>query len=145
MPSFRVWALWLAPLPFLLGVALIAVAFWKNDADFLLGRFTTQQAVLHDPGPPHHGRGRPRYYPSFRLANGQLLQLSNPLVADELPAPQQTLDLRCSASRPTVCKLPGMPILDPLFYAIALAWVAFAITLTGLLWRRARQLVQAER
>lgn len=143
--GFRKMALWLAPLPFLMGMLFVALAFWQNDADFALGHVTEVQARLLDAGPPHYGRGKPRYFPLFQQTNGQLLPFKQPLFADEMPPAKTLLTLRCSTRQPGLCKLPGTPVFDPLFYGIGGAWSVFALTLTGVLWRRAYLLSRPSR
>lgn len=125
----------LCPIPFLLGCLMIATAFWQNDADYVFAQVKTVDATLVDVGPSHPSRGRPRFYPSFRLSDGQILKLENAMVADEIPPANQTVQLRCSLRKPHHCKTPASPNIDPVFYAIAALWIALTLVITVVMWR----------
>lgn len=125
----------LLPIPFLIGVGMMATAFWQSDADFVLGRVASVDAILMDRGPPHPTSGRPRYFPTFRSADGELLILERALVATELPPTDKLIRLRCSVNKPTNCKTPASPNLDPVFYGIAAAYSVLTAGFTLLLWR----------
>jgi len=124
----------LFPIPFLFGMAMVVAAFWQTDADFVFGNVTSIDAVLIDKGPPHSVRGRPRYYPTFRLANGHLLKAESPVVATELPPMDQVVRLRCSTSNPGNCKMPASPDMDPVFYGIAAIWSVLSVAITWAMW-----------
>lgn len=129
----------LLPLPFLALLALMAAAFWQNDADFLLGRYETFEARLLDPGLPQTRRGRPHYFPTFLRSNGERLHVAVGQLATELPTVGEPVSLRCSTQRPGLCKMPGAPVLDPVFYGIAAVWTAGTLALTFALWGPRRQ------
>jgi hypothetical protein len=125
---------WWLPLPLLIVLLPIGAGFWQTDADFILGRTATFDAVLIDPGLPQATRGRPRYFPTFLLASGERLQVSTGQVADELPTVGDPVRLRCSSVRPTDCRMPGTPLLDPVFYGIAGVWLLLTLLTMGLTW-----------
>ncbi len=125
----------LCPLPFLLGCLMMVTAFWQNDADYVFGRLKTVNAILIDVGPAHPSSGRPRFFPTFRLSDGQILKLENALVADEIPPANQTVQLRCSLRKSHHCKTPASPDIDPVFYAIAALWMALTLVITVAMWR----------
>jgi hypothetical protein len=131
---FRSLALLLSPIPFLIGMAMVLAAFWQNDADFALGRAVSVDAVMVDGGPPHPSRGRPRYFPTFRLVDGQLLTLERAMVAAELPATGQPTQLLCSTRRPGNCRLPANPGMDRVFYGAAAVWCVLSIGIAGVVW-----------
>lgn len=124
----------LFPVPFQIFMAMMFAAFWQNDADFVLGNVKVVDAVLVDRGSPHHSRGMPRYYPTFRLADGQLLTVENPAVAPDLPPVDQAVQLRCGSKKPALCKMPGIPDLDPVSYGIAAVWSLLTLLMTWALW-----------
>lgn len=125
---------WWLPLPLLIVLLPFGMAFWQSDADFVLGRMAAIEAKLLDRGPPHPMRGRPRYFPTFQLPSGERLQVSTGQVADELPPVGVPVLLRCSTVRPTDCRMPGTPLLDPVFYGIPGAWLAFTLFTMWLTW-----------
>ena len=125
----------LCPIPFLLGCLMIAAAFWQNAADYVFGRVKTVDAILIDAGSGHPSSRRPRFYPSFRLSDGQILKLENTMVADEIPPAKQTVQLRCSLRKPHHCKTPASPDIDPVFYSIAALWMALTLVITVAMWR----------
>lgn len=129
----------LLPLPFLAVLALMAAAFWQNDADFLLGRDETFEARLLDPGLPQTRRGRPHYFPTFQRGNGERLHVTVGQLATELPTVGEPVALRCSTQRPGLCKMPGAPVLDPVFYGVAALWAAGTLALTWALWGPGRR------
>ena len=77
-------------------LALMAAAFWQNDADFLLGRYETFEARLLDPGLPQARRGRPHYFPTFQRPNGERVHVAMGQLATELPTVGDPVTLRCS-------------------------------------------------
>jgi hypothetical protein len=125
----------LAPLPFLFFTSMIFAAFWQNDADYVFGRVRVVDAVLVDAGPPRASRGRPRFFPTFRLSDGQLLTLDNAMVADEIPPTNQTVVLRCSLGQSHHCKTPASPNIDPIFLAIAAIWSCLSVLMPIVMWR----------
>lgn len=125
---------WWLPLPLLIVLLPIGTAFWQTDADFALGRTATVEAVLIDRGPPQATQRRPRYFPTFQLASGERLQVSTGQLADELPPAGEPVLLRCSTRRPTDCRMPGTPLLDPVFYGIAGVWLMLTLLTMGLTW-----------
>jgi hypothetical protein len=122
------------PTPFLLGVAMIATAFWQNDADFVFGDAVPIDAVFVDSGPSQSGSGRPRYFPVFQLPDGRALRVERATVASELPQKGQTVQLRCSTKNPGNCKMPGQEN-DIVFYGIAVLWSLIAAGVTYAMWR----------
>lgn len=87
----RPYVRYLVPIPFLLGLAMIATAFWQNDADFVFENAVSIDAVFIDSGAPQSGRGRPRFFPTFQLADGRLLTVERATVAAELPQKGQAV------------------------------------------------------
>ena len=134
----RRWLLRLFPLPFLAMLALMVGAVWQNDVDFLLGRYETVEARLLDPGLPQLQRGRPRYYPTFLRSNGERLTVGVGQLATELPTVDAPVQLRCSTQRPSNCRMPGAPLVDPVFYGIAGAWALGTLFITTTRWRPRR-------
>ena len=126
---------YLVPVPFLLGLAMIATAFWQNDADFVFGDAVPIDAVFVDSGPSRSGSGRPRYFPIFQLPDGRALTVERATVAAELPQKGQTVQLRCSTKNPGNCKMPNSPENDFVFYGIAALWSLIAAGVTYFMWR----------
>lgn len=124
----------LIPLPFLLVAAMFAAAFWQNHADFVFGRARALEAVLVDPGLVSPPRGRPRYLPTFRLADGERLTLTSELVVAELPPINEQVLLLCSTRVTTNCRTPRSesPVV---FYGFAIVWSVIAVGMAWLLWR----------
>lgn len=130
----RTVATLLFPVPFLVGILAIVSAFLNNDADFVFGNFVSVDAALMDRGPPHPTRGRPVYFPTFRLPDGEILEIERPMLATELPPADQPIRLRCSINKPGNCKTPATPMLDPVFYGIAVVWSLLAAGFAWLMW-----------
>ncbi|MCY4746954.1 hypothetical protein NYO99_18415 [Pelomonas sp. UHG3] len=123
----------LIPLPFLLVAAMFAAAFWQNHADFVFGRARVVDAVLVDAGLVSPPRGRPRYLPTFRLADGERLTLTSEMVATELPPINAPVQLLCSTRVATNCRTPRSesPVV---FYSFALIWSTLSVGVAWLLW-----------
>lgn len=124
----------LLPLPFLVGMAMVLTAFWQNDADFAFGHAAAVDAVLVDRGPPHPSRGRPRFFPTFRLADGQSLTLERAMVATELPPAGQAVQLQCSTRVPANCRMPANPGMDWVFCGAAGVWSLLTLGITWAMW-----------
>lgn len=124
----------LAPVPFLMGVAMFVAAFWQTDADFALGKVATIEAMLVDSGQPRPSRGRPRYFPTYRLSDGRLLTLTRATVASDLPPPNHPIALQCSTVNPGNCKLSADSSEEWVFYGLALLWSLFSVVLAVLVW-----------
>jgi hypothetical protein len=133
-PRLRTIAKLLSPVPFLIGMVMFLAAFWQSDADFVFGRVTSVEAVLVDMGPAHPARGRPHYFPTFRLPSGQRLTLERATLAADLPPADQPVALQCSTRKPANCKVPGRAGRDMVFYGIAALWSAFAVGLAVAMW-----------
>lgn len=133
-PRIRTITKLLSPVPFLIGMAMFSAAFWQSDADFVFGRVTSLEAVLVDMGPAHPARGRPHYFLTFRLPNGQRLTLERATLAVDLPPADQPVALQCSTGKPANCKVPGRAGSDVVFYGIAALWSAFAVGLAVAMW-----------
>lgn len=110
----------LTPIPFLLGMAMIVNAFWQSDADFVVGKVKVFDAVLVDRGQASETRGRPHYFPTFKLSDGQVLKLERPTLASKIAQSEQPVQLRCSTQRPTNCKIDADTNGDLVFYGIVL-------------------------
>jgi hypothetical protein len=130
----RIIAKLLSPVPFLIGMVMLLAAFWQSDADFVFGSVTSVEAVLVDAGPAHPARGRPHYFPTFRLPNGQRLTLERATLAADLPPADQPVPLQCSTGKPANCKVPGKAGSDVVFYGIAALWSACVVGLAVAMW-----------
>ena len=124
----------LAPIPFLLGMAMIVSAFWQSDADFVVGKVKVFDAVLVDQGQASETRGKPHYFPTFKLSDGQILTLERPTLASKIPQGEQPVQLRCSTQQPRNCKIGADSNDDLVFYGIVLAWSLFALGITWAMW-----------
>lgn len=124
----------LTPIPFLLGMAMIVNAFWQSDADFVVGKVKVFDAVLVDRGQASETRGRPHYFPTFKLSDGQVLKLERPTLASKIAQSEQPVQLRCSTQRPTNCKIGADTNGDLVFYGIVLLWSLMALGITWAMW-----------
>lgn len=124
----------LTPIPFLLGMAMIVSAFWQSDADFIIGKVKVFDAVLVDPGQAHETRGKPHYFPTFKLSDGQILRLERPTLASKISQGDQPVQLRCSTQQAGNCKIGADTNDNFVFYSIVLIWLLIAISITWAMW-----------
>lgn len=134
----RPYVRYFVPIPFLLGLAMIATAFWQQDADFAFENTVSIDAVFIESGAPQSSRGRPRFFPTFQLADGRMLTVERATVAAELPQKGQAVQLLCSSKKPGNCKMPNSAVSDFVFYGIAALWSLIAAGVTYAMWRPQR-------
>jgi hypothetical protein len=122
-------------LPFHLITLVMMTAIWQNDHDFFLGNVSHHSTIVLDHGKTQISAKSPRYFPSFRLENGQTLKVTRALDINNLPALGQSVELICSQELAQNCQVKGKRE-NMLFYCFVLIWGSFSALLTWGLLRR---------